>query len=83
MKSKEEENSPWYHVLLNKIEFIYMQFLLITTLYVMEPWERCLMIGILLLVISLVTYSALVYIPFHVHHIFQSTMPSLVDVFMH
>jgi hypothetical protein len=59
-----------------------MQFLLVTTLYVMEPWERLLMITIFLLVISLVSYSALVYIPFHVHHILQSAMPSLTDVFM-
>jgi hypothetical protein len=60
-----------------------MQFLLLTALYVMEPWEQLFILTIFLLIVSLVTYSAFVYIPFHVHHILQSTMPSLTDVFMH
>ncbi|UJR09113.1 hypothetical protein I4U23_013360 [Adineta vaga] len=72
----------WHHSLVETVERLYMQFLLVTTLYVMEPWERCLMISIFLLVISLVTYSAIVFIPFHVHNILQSAMPSLTDVFV-
>ncbi len=59
-----------------------MQFLLVTTLYVMEPWERILLISVFIFAISLVTYSALVYIPFHLRHILQSTIPSLSAVLM-
>ncbi|CAF4607528.1 unnamed protein product, partial [Rotaria sp. Silwood2] len=56
-----------------------MQFLLTTTLYVMEPWERILVIIIIILLISLVTYSAFIYIPFHVHNILESTIPIITD----
>lgn len=59
-----------------------MQFLLVTTLYVMEPWERILILSIFVFLISLVTYSAFVYIPFHLHYILQSTIPKLSAVLM-
>ena len=49
-----------------------MQFLLVTTLYVMEPWERMLMMSIFVLVLSLFSYSAFVFIPYHVHNIIQT-----------
>lgn len=51
-----------------------------TTLYVMEPWERILVISVFLCIISLVTYSALVYIPFHIHYILQSAIPRISSI---
>ncbi|CAF1171393.1 unnamed protein product [Adineta steineri] len=82
-KIKQEQKCRWYQSFFQTIEHFYMQFLLVTTLYVMEPWERLLMITIFLLIISLFTYSAIVYIPFHVHNILQSTMPSIKDIILH
>jgi len=80
IKEKQQEKLPWYYELYQSIQYLYMQFLLMTTLYVMEPWERILMISIFIFVISLITYSALVYIPFHIHHVLQSTIPSISAV---
>ncbi|CAF1345703.1 unnamed protein product [Adineta ricciae] len=54
----------------------------VTTLYVMEPWERYLVLTIAFLVITLVTYSAIVFIPFHVGNIIRSTVPSLTDILL-
>ncbi|CAF2766665.1 unnamed protein product [Rotaria sp. Silwood2] len=81
--SKQHQRSAWYYPLSELIQHYYMQFLLTTTLYVMEPWERILVIMIIILLISLVTYSAFIYIPFHVHNILESTIPIITDVFKH
>ena len=82
MSRKQRPTSSWYQTLSRTINHFYMQFLLLTTLYVMEPWERCLAMSIFFLLISLATYSALVYIPFHFQQILQATMPIMTDVLM-
>jgi len=76
----KKSSSSWYDTMRQALERYYMRFLLTTTLYVMEPWERFLVIILFLLVISLVSYSALVYIPYHLHYVLQSTLPSLSTV---
>ncbi|CAF0947852.1 unnamed protein product [Rotaria sordida] len=81
IKTNLRQKKSWYKSLYEDSQRLYMQFLLMTTLYVMEPWERVLIMGIFLCIISLVTYSALVYIPFHIHYLLQSTMPSISTVF--
>ncbi|CAF1099538.1 unnamed protein product [Adineta ricciae] len=73
----------WYQSFTEAIERMYMRFLLVTTLYVMEPWERYLVLTIAFLVITLVTYSAIVFIPFHVANIIRSTVPILTDVLLY
>ncbi|CAF0951343.1 unnamed protein product [Adineta ricciae] len=77
---KQTRKSSWFNCLYQTLQHLYMQFLLVTTLYVMEPWERILMISIFFCVISLVTYSAFVYIPFHIHNILHLTIPNLSTV---
>jgi hypothetical protein len=59
-----------------------MQFLLVTTMYVMEPWERLLMISIFLVVASFVTYSLLIFVPIHFHNIMQAVMPNITEVLL-
>jgi hypothetical protein len=59
-----------------------MQFLLVTTMYVMEPWERFLMISIFLVIASFVTYSLFIFVPFHFHNIMQAVMPKITDVLL-
>ncbi|CAF0981980.1 unnamed protein product [Rotaria sp. Silwood1] len=80
-KIRRQRQSAWYKPLLELIQSFYMQFLLTTTLYVMEPWERVLIISIFILIISLITYSAFIFIPFHIHKILESTIPIITDVF--
>ncbi|CAF1176535.1 unnamed protein product [Rotaria sordida] len=82
-KTKQQRQSAWYYPLLEVIQSYYMQFLLASTLYVMEPWERILVLSIFFLIISLVTYSAFIYIPFHIHNILQATTPIITDIFKH
>lgn len=80
-KFKRKKSVCWYASIKETIDYIYMQFLLTTTLYVMEPWERILMITIFILILSLITYSAFVFIPYHVHKIAQTTIPLINSVF--
>ncbi|CAF0951179.1 unnamed protein product [Adineta ricciae] len=77
---KPTRKSSWFNCLYQTFQHLYMQFLLVTTLYVMEPWERILMMSIFFCAISLVTYSAFVYVPFHIHNIIHSTIPNLSTV---
>ncbi|UJR37101.1 hypothetical protein I4U23_029805 [Adineta vaga] len=77
MIKQENNRSSWYESLYQPFQYFYLQFLLMTTIYVMEPWERVLMMSIFFCIISLITYSALIYIPFHIHNILYSIMPSL------
>ncbi|CAF3422407.1 unnamed protein product [Rotaria socialis] len=82
-KQQQQQRSVWYYQLEEAFQHFYMQFLLTTTLYVMEPWERVLVISMLLLIISLFTYSAFIFIPFHVHNILKSAMSTALNVYIH
>ncbi|CAF1424147.1 unnamed protein product [Rotaria magnacalcarata] len=80
IKANSRKNSTWFDSTYEHVQRVYLQFLLMTTLYVMEPWERALIISIFLGIIALITYSAIVYIPFHIHYLLQSTIPSISTV---
>ncbi|KAJ9589318.1 hypothetical protein L9F63_017477, partial [Diploptera punctata] len=41
----------------------YLQYELVTCIYVFEPWEKKLLNGLIVLIISLVAYSSYVYLP--------------------
>ena len=56
-----------------------MQFLLTTALYCMEPWERMLVMSVALCIIALVAYTAIIYIPLHIHRVLQLTIPKLLS----
>lgn len=53
--------------MLDKIKKIlsnwYLQYELVTCIYVFEPWEKKLLNGMIVLIISLVAYSSYVYLP--------------------
>jgi hypothetical protein len=48
------------------IHWLYLQYLLNTALYMLEPWERALFSALLFAIISTAIYSALVFLPHHV-----------------
>jgi hypothetical protein len=43
----------------------------------MEPWEKILVMSILIFIISLVTYSTFIYVPFHINKLMESIMSCL------
>lgn len=45
--------------------WVYLQYLLNTALYMLEPWERVLFSTLLVGIISTAIYSALVFFPHH------------------
>ena len=53
------------------IHWIYLQYLLNTALYMLEPWERVLFSTLLVAIISTAVYSALVFLPHHVRSMMQ------------
>ena len=48
------------------IHWLYLQYLLNTALYMLEPWERALFTTLLVGIISTAIYSAWVFLPHHV-----------------
>ena len=48
------------------VHWLYLQYLLNTALYMLEPWERLLFSALLFVIISTAIYSALVFLPHHV-----------------
>jgi hypothetical protein len=53
------------------IHWLYLQYLLNTALYMLEPWERALFSTLLFAIISTAIYSALVFLPHHVRSLIQ------------
>ncbi|CAF2485245.1 unnamed protein product [Rotaria sp. Silwood2] len=53
------------------IHWLYLQYLLNTALYMLEPWERALFSTLLFAIISTAVYSALVFLPVHVRSMIQ------------
>lgn len=47
------------------LHWLYLQYLLNTALYMLEPWERLLFSALLLAILSTALYSALVFLPHH------------------
>ena len=47
------------------IHWLYLQYLLNTALYMLEPWERLLFTTLLVAIISTALYSAFVFLPHH------------------
>ncbi|CAF0892541.1 unnamed protein product [Rotaria sordida] len=54
------------------IHWLYLQYLLNTALYMLEPWERVLFTTLLFAIISTAVYSALVFLPVHVRSMIQT-----------
>lgn len=54
------------------IHWLYMQYLLNTALYMLEPWERLLFSTVLVGIVSTAIYSALVFLPHHVRSMVDS-----------
>jgi hypothetical protein len=53
------------------IHWLYLQYLLNTALYMLEPWERALFSTLLVAILSTTVYSALVFLPHHVRSMVQ------------
>jgi hypothetical protein len=53
------------------IHWLYLQYLLNTALYMLEPWERLLFSTLLFAILSTAVYSALVFLPHHVRSMIQ------------
>ncbi|CAF3314434.1 unnamed protein product [Rotaria socialis] len=58
IKANSRKNTTWFDSTYEHIQRVYLQFLLMTTLYVMEPWERVLIISIFLCIIALIYYDS-------------------------
>jgi hypothetical protein len=53
------------------IHWLYLQYLLNTALYMLEPWERLLFSTLLFAILSTALYSALVFLPHHLRSMIQ------------
>ena len=53
------------------LHWLYLQYLLNTALYMLEPWERILFSTLLFAILSTAVYSALVFLPHHVRSLIQ------------
>jgi len=53
------------------IHWLYLQYLLNTALYMLEPWERLLFSTLLIAILSTALYSALVFLPHHLRSMIQ------------
>lgn len=53
------------------IHWLYLQYLLNTALYMLEPWERALFSALLIGILSTAIYSAFVFLPHHVRSLMQ------------
>ncbi|XP_062242592.1 serine palmitoyltransferase small subunit B [Platichthys flesus] len=49
------------------LAWLYYQYLLITGIYVLEPWEKSIFNSILFSVIAMVIYTSYVFVPIHMH----------------
>ncbi|XP_036974003.1 serine palmitoyltransferase small subunit B isoform X1 [Acanthopagrus latus] len=52
--------------LLEYLAWLYYQYLLITGIYVLEPWEKSIFNSILFSAIAMVIYTSYVFVPIHV-----------------
>ncbi|XP_054263557.1 serine palmitoyltransferase small subunit A [Macrosteles quadrilineatus] len=52
-----------FNFLMNWLSYWYFQYELITCIYMFEPWEKKLLNGIIVMIISLVAYSSYMYLP--------------------
>ncbi|XP_040049628.1 serine palmitoyltransferase small subunit B [Gasterosteus aculeatus] len=48
------------------LAWLYYQYLLITGIYVLEPWEKSIFNSVLFSVIAMVIYTSYVFVPIHV-----------------
>ncbi|XP_034404802.1 serine palmitoyltransferase small subunit B [Cyclopterus lumpus] len=48
------------------LSWLYYQYLLITGIYVLEPWEKSIFSSILFSAIGMVIYTSYVFVPIHV-----------------
>lgn len=79
-RPRKTKRSTRYDRFKEEINAYYMQFLLMTTLYELEPWERLLLSAIFLLIISFVTYSVVIFLPFHIYRFLNATIQNLTAV---
>ncbi|XP_046996823.1 serine palmitoyltransferase small subunit A [Schistocerca americana] len=45
------------------LSYWYLQYELVTCMYVFEPWEKKLLNGMIVLIVALICYSSYVYLP--------------------
>ncbi|XP_023662888.1 serine palmitoyltransferase small subunit B [Paramormyrops kingsleyae] len=48
------------------LHWLYYQYLLITSIYVLEPWEQTLFNTVLFTMVAMVIYTSYVFVPIHV-----------------
>ncbi|CAL8349369.1 unnamed protein product [Arctogadus glacialis] len=48
-----------------QLSWLYYQYLLVTAVYVLEPWERALFTSVLLSAAAMVGYTSYVFLPVH------------------
>ncbi|XP_064809483.1 serine palmitoyltransferase small subunit A [Oncorhynchus masou masou] len=54
-----------------KISWLYYQYILVTALYMLEPWERAIFNSILISVAAMAVYTGYVFMPQHIMAILQ------------
>ncbi|XP_012989245.1 serine palmitoyltransferase small subunit B [Esox lucius] len=47
--------------------WLYYQYLLITSIYVLEPWEQSIFNSVLFSILAMVVYTSYMVVPVHVH----------------
>ncbi|XP_037945489.1 serine palmitoyltransferase small subunit B-like [Teleopsis dalmanni] len=59
----------------NSLKRLYMHYELVTCIYMFEPWERKLINGFVVLILSLVIFSSCVYLPTYIDTFVQFLSP--------
>ncbi|KAG7270269.1 hypothetical protein CRUP_037493 [Coryphaenoides rupestris] len=54
-----------FKTLTEYLAWLYFQYLLITGIYVLEPWEKSIFNSVLLFVVAMVVYTSYVFVPIH------------------
>uniref|UniRef100_A0A8C2GET8 Serine palmitoyltransferase small subunit B n=1 Tax=Cyprinus carpio TaxID=7962 RepID=A0A8C2GET8_CYPCA len=60
------------------VGWLYYQYLLITGIYVLEPWEQSIFNTLLFTMVAMVIYTSYVFVPIHVRLALEFCMISLI-----
>jgi len=58
-----------YRKLLSLLEYMYLQYLLMTAIYMLEPWEQKLINSILVGLTAMIIYTGFIFIPRYLDNI--------------
>jgi len=58
-----------YGRFLNLLEYLYLQYLLMTAIYMLEPWEQKLINSVLIGLVAMIVYTGFIFFPRYYNNI--------------